>query len=90
MLDCIHKKGSSLKNKRNEKANKDKTVINIDEGLDGEWIRILRISKEENLSIDEAKKVFSERYKERCGCDYPLSLFSSGRISPKSCKKEED
>ena len=72
MLDRIHKKGGSHKNKRNQKAKKDKTVANIDEGSNGEWIRIVRISKEENLSIDEAKKVFLGRYKEKYGRDYPL------------------
>ncbi len=61
-----------MKNKRNEKAKKDKTVINIDEGLNGEWIRIVRISKEENLSIEEAEKVFLKRYKEKYGSDHPL------------------
>jgi len=61
-----------MKNKGNEKAKKDKTVINIDEGLNGEWIRIVRISKEENLSIEEAEKVFLKRYKEKYGSDYPL------------------
>ena len=41
---------------------KSKKVINIDEGLDGEWIRIVEISRKNKVSIEKAKRMFLDRY----------------------------
>jgi hypothetical protein len=42
----------------------------LDEGINAEWIRIVRISREENVSIEEAEKIFKQRYFDKYGEEY--------------------
>lgn len=41
--------------------------IGIDKGLNAEWIRIVKISREKKISIEEARKVFLDSYKKKHG-----------------------
>lgn len=45
-------------------------MIGFDEGLNAEWIRIVKLSKERKISIEEAKKVFLAEYKKKYGEEY--------------------
>lgn len=42
----------------------------FDEGLNAEWIRIVKLSRERKINIEEAKKVFLKEYKEKYGMEY--------------------
>lgn len=44
--------------------------MNLDEGINAEWIRIVELSKKEKISVKEAEKLFLKRYKEKYGEDY--------------------
>lgn len=48
-------------------------IRSIDKGLNAEWIRIVKLSREKNISIEEAKKLFLKQYKEKYGKDYEES-----------------
>jgi hypothetical protein len=44
--------------------------MNLDEGINAEWIRIVELAKKEKISVKEAEKLFLKRYKEKYGVDY--------------------
>jgi len=48
--------------------------MNFDSGLNAEWIRIVKIAKENKVSIEEATKIFLKQYKEKYGKDYKEGL----------------
>lgn len=56
---------------------KGRNIVKIDEGLDGEWIRIVEIARKKNVSIEKAKKIFLARYKKATGMDYPQNRSSN-------------
>ena len=58
----IREKPTKEKENWEEAVAKSKKVINIDEGLDGEWIRIVEISRKNKVSIEKAKRMFLDRY----------------------------
>jgi len=42
--------------------------MNLDEGINAEWIRIVELSKKEKISVKEAEKLFlTEKYGEDYG-----------------------
>ena len=53
-------------------------MINSDSGLNAEWIRIVKIVREEKVSVEEAKNIFLKRYKERFGKDYKIVSDEEG------------